>query len=217
MKMLVVFEKMGPHRFIGHLDLQRAMQRALRRSGLPVTYSQGFNPHLMLSFAAPLSVGIQGEREVMEVPLAASLSEANFLTKLNAVLPEGLKAKAAHLLSDETAPAMARLFAAVYSLEPMEGFDHLAAALPGFLGQTSLPYLKKTKSGERMEDLRPLIYNLSVKEGALQAVLAFRESGTAKPDQLLASLCQFVGILPPRCLVTRKSLLDERFAPLENV
>ena len=213
--MLVVFEKMGPHRFIGHLDLQRAMQRALRRSGLPVSYSQGFNPHLLLSFASPLSVGIQGEREVMEVPLQSPVPEAAFLSQLNATLPFGLKAKAARQVEDDTPPAMARLHAAMYTLRPETGFRALADAVPGFLALPNIPFLKKTKSGERMEDLRPLVYNLIAREGALQAVLALRESGSARPDQLLASLSQAAGIAPPRCLITRAALLDERFAPLE--
>ncbi|MBR6754287.1 MAG: TIGR03936 family radical SAM-associated protein, partial [Clostridia bacterium] len=62
MKMLVIFEKSERLRHIGHLDLMRAMQRALRRSGLPIAFSQGFNPHVLLNFAAPLSVGMPGKR-----------------------------------------------------------------------------------------------------------------------------------------------------------
>ena len=57
MKMLVVFEKTPRLRHIGHLDLMRAIQRSLRRSGLPIRYSQGFNPHMLMSFAAPLALG----------------------------------------------------------------------------------------------------------------------------------------------------------------
>lgn len=216
MKMLVVFEKLGAHRFIGHLDLVRAMQRALRRAGLPVCYSQGFNPHLLLSFAAPLSVGTEGEREIMELPLCGDISEADFLAKINQALPEGLKARGARLLPDEAAPAMARLFCAVYRLVPENHAAELRAALPGFLSQQRIPYLKKTKSGERMDDLRPLIYNLTWREGALIAVLAASETGTAKPDQLADALCAFAGIGRPRFGVTRAALLDGAFVPLEE-
>ena len=216
MKMLVVYQKLGLHRFLGHLDLQRAMQRALRRSGLPVCYSQGFNPHLLLSFAAPLSVGIQGEREVMELPLGEPVAEQDFLRRLNAALPEGLKALQARLLGDDAAPAMARLEAAVYTIVPREAVPELLAAVPGFLAQTAIPCLRKTKSGERMDDLRPLVYNLLVKQGALHAVLAISERGTARPDQLLASLAAFAGVSPPRCAITRAALLDGRMAPLED-
>ena len=69
MRMMVVFEKGEALRYIGHLDLMRTVQRALRRSELPVKYSNGFNPHIRLSFAAPLSVGVIGLRELMEVPV----------------------------------------------------------------------------------------------------------------------------------------------------
>lgn len=216
MKMLVVFEKLGAHRFIGHLDLVRAMQRALRRSGLPVCYSQGFNPHLLLSFAAPLSVGTEGEREIMELPLGGDISEADFLDRLNRALPMGLKARAARLLPDEAPPAMARLFSAVYRLVPDSHAKELQAALPGFLAQERVPFLKKTKSGERADDLRPLVYNLTFRDGALIAVLAASEKGTAKPDQLAEALCAFAGVEKPRFLMTRTALLDEAFVPLEG-
>lgn len=216
MRMLVVFRKIGAMRFIGHLDLQRAMQRALRRSGLPAAYSQGFSPHLMLSFAAPLSVGVTGEREIMEVPLQGDVGEEPFLRQLNAALPEGLRALRARLLPDEHPAAMARLFAAQYTIKPQEGTGALLGAVPGFMKRDSIPYLRRTKSGEKMGDLRPLIYNLIARDGCLLAALAQRESGTAKPDALIQALADYAGIAAPRCLVTRTALLDERFVPLED-
>lgn len=87
MKMIVVFSLKDRLKYIGHLDLMRAMQRALRRGGLPVRYSQGFNPHILLSFAAPLSVGMEGLREVMEVPYEGNITPNEFIHKLNAALP----------------------------------------------------------------------------------------------------------------------------------
>ena len=216
MKMLIVFQKQGAMRFIGHLDLQRAMQRALRRSGLPVTYSQGFNPHLMLSFAAPLSVGIAGEREIMEVPLEGEMQEDSFLSRLNEALPEGLRAGFARALQNDAPAAMARLFAAQYTIEPYEGAKALLDAVPGFLAQENIPYLRRSKSGEKMDDLRPMVFNLRAKEGCLYATLSLNEKATAKPDQLLASLAAFAGLPVPRCLITRTALLDSRFAPLEK-
>ena len=89
MRMMVVFEKSYPVRHIGHLDLMRTMQRALRRSGLPVRYSQGFNPHIKLSFASPLSVGIVGEREIMDVPDGGRSTTPTCLwPRLNRAMPE---------------------------------------------------------------------------------------------------------------------------------
>ncbi len=217
MKMLVVFRKKGPMRFIGHLDLQRAMQRALRRSGLPAAYSQGFNPHLQLSFAAPLSVGIIGEREIMEVPLQEETGEETFLSRINAVLPEDLKALRARALPDDHPAAMAKLFAAQYLIQPEQDAEKLLACLPNFLRQEAIPYLRRTKSGERMDDLRPMIYNLIPREDGLLATLALQERGTAKPDALMEALAGFAGLPVPHCLITRTMLLDGRFSPLEDV
>lgn len=219
MKMLFVFKKDQALRFIGHLDLQRTMQRALRRSGLPASYSQGFNPHIILSFAAPLAVGITGEREVAEIPLEKPVTEEQFLEKMKGALPPGLTALAAVTLPDDAPAAMARVFAAQYALAPKpgedEGFQSLVEALPAFLARESIPFIRKGKSGEREDDLRPGIFNLLYKNGELHATLSLNPKLTAKPDQLLLSLSETAGVTPPGCDIRRLQLLDSRFAPLE--
>ena len=108
MKMIVVFEKGARLRHIGHLDLMRAMQRALRRSDLPLRYSQGFNPHILLNFAAPLSVGMPGKREIMEVPLEREVSAEEFLQKLTAALPPDLPCLSARPVDDRHPAPMAQ-------------------------------------------------------------------------------------------------------------
>ena len=69
MRMLLQFQKGDIVRHLGLLDLQRTMQRALRRSGLPIAYSNGFNPHIVMSFASALSSGIPGDAELLDVSL----------------------------------------------------------------------------------------------------------------------------------------------------
>lgn len=216
MKMLVVYQKLGSLRFIGHLDLQRAMQRALRRSGLPVCYSQGFHPHLLLSFAAPLAVGVEGEREIMELPLSKSMDAKAFLWQFNPVLPEGLKALDACALPDTAPAAMASVFAAIYSFRFEVDAEALLKQVPAFFRQTSIPYEKKGKSGVRTDDLRPMIYNLLVKPGQLLATLALGSRGTARPDQLIASLADFAELPAPPCRISRTQLLGDKLQPLES-
>lgn len=218
MKMWVVFGISGRLRHIGHLDLMRAMQRALRRSGLPVSYSQGYNPHILLSLAAPLSVGMAGEREVMEVPLSAPCDEKSFMYALSLALPDEIQCRQCLLKTDETPAPMAALAAAQYAAD-MEGEDAQAilAAVPAFLQKETWMAVKRTKKGDKQFDLRPLVYNLLVKDGKLLMTLAFRESGTAKPEAVLAALAEIAAVPAPRAAMIRTGLLNERFAPLETV
>lgn len=135
MKMLVVFEKTQRLRFIGHLDLMRTMQRALRRSDLPIRYSQGFNPHILLSFASPLSVGVVGKREIMEVPIAGEMSSEEFKTRFEAVLPRDLPCVEVHSYDDSHPTPMSGVFAAKYEIIFDEEIPEVPAKLGDYLAQ----------------------------------------------------------------------------------
>jgi radical SAM-linked protein len=91
MRMLMQFMKGDIVRHLGLLDLQRTMQRALRRSGLPVAYSKGFNPHIVMSFASALSSGIPGDAELLDVSLCGDVTEEECLSAMNRVLPPALQ------------------------------------------------------------------------------------------------------------------------------
>ena len=220
MKMIVVFSKVPRLRHIGHLDLMRAMQRALRRSGLPLCYSQGFNPHILLSFASPLSVGMPGKREIMEVPIAEDMPADAFLQKLRAALPPELPCLSAHPVDDRHPAPMALLSAAMYEARLDAVPPGLDEALPRFLAQSEIPAVRKTKTGLKPCDIRPMIYDLSLAGDTLRFTLALCEKATCKPDLLLDSLFSFAGLDRPRALVTRTRLLGERdgaLCPLENL
>jgi len=217
MKMLVVFEKAPRIRHIGHLDLMRAMQRALRRSGLPVRFSQGFNPHLLLTFAAPLSVGMAGQREIMEVPLGADVTEDEFLTKLNAALPPELPCLFARIVDDKHPASMASMFAAEYDIAIDPEGAALCSAVDALLAKESIMAVRKTKSGEKLTDIRPMIYELSVSgENRLHCILALGEKATCKPELLLDALTQEAGLSErPRTQIVRKQLYGAELVPLE--
>lgn len=217
MKMLVVFEKKERLRHVGHLDLMRAMQRALRRSGVPVAFSQGFNPHLLVTFAAPLSVGMPGRREVMEVPLSAEISEEDFKEKLRAALPPELPCLAVRAVDDRHPAPMALLYAAGYQVTLKEHAEEILAAIPALLARDSVMMLKKTKSGEKMADIRPMIYDLKpLAADGFDCLLALREAAACKPELLMDALTAEAGLAErPRYLCTRTQLLGEGFVPLE--
>ena len=217
MKMLVVFEKFPRIRHIGHLDLMRAMQRALRRSGLPVKFSQGFNPHLLLTFAAPLSVGMAGKREIMEVPLGSDVTEAEFLEKINAALPPELPCLSARIVDDKHPASMASLYAAAYEIAIDSEAEALRNAIPSFLAQESIMALRKTKSGEKMVDIRPMIFELKASgDNTIRCTLALSEAANCKPDLLMDALCAHAGLAArPRTIITRLQMYGKDLIPLE--
>ena len=220
MKMLAVFEK-GPRlRLIGHLDLMRAMQRALRRSDLPIRYSQGFNPHILLTFAAPLNLGSVGLREVMEVPVEGDVDPSFFRDRLNAVLPPDLKILACRAVEDAHKSPMALLRAARYSARPDGGTDDVAPFLAPFLAREHVPAVKRTKSGDKEVDIRPMIHELCCRDGKLFATLDLREESSCKMELLLRELYAFAGLETPHFLLSRLMLLGEDgggFVPLEDL
>ncbi|MBN3033483.1 MAG: DUF2344 domain-containing protein [Candidatus Saganbacteria bacterium] len=90
-KIRIKYKKGEPVKFISHRDLMRAFQRALRRTGLPVAYSQGFNPHMKISWGNALKVGAASEGEFAEIQFDGWVKPNELMTALNASLPRGLE------------------------------------------------------------------------------------------------------------------------------
>ena len=221
MRMMAVFEKSERLRHIGHLDIMRSTQRALRRSGLPVSYSKGFNPHILITFASALSTGALGRNEIMDVTLDSEVSPETFLAEMNAAMPPDMQLKSAKALDDKHPALMAMVQAAEYDLKLLddETAAKCVAAIPAFLDQESIMAMRKTKSGVKECDIRPLLYDLSGEGQHIHATMTLTEHMSCKPDMLIKALCDFTGCQVPRVLVTRHRLLgrDEagELAPLE--
>lgn len=222
--MMAVFEKSERLRHIGHLDIMRAMQRALRRSGLPVAYSNGFNPHILLTFASALSVGVVGKNELMEAVLREDVTPEHFLEAMNHALPPDMQLRGARVLDDRATALMAAVQAAEYDIRIPD--DAAAAqacvdAVAGFLTQEEIMAERKTKSGVKEVNIRPLIYTLEASGDTIHAVLALTEGQACKVDMLMGALCAFAGIEAPRTLITRTHLMgqaaDGSFVPLETL
>lgn len=212
--MLLQFQKGDIVRHLGLLDLQRTMQRALRRSGLPVSYSKGFNPHIVMAFASALSSGIPGDAELIDVSLCGDATEEECLEAMNRVLPPSLKASRVRLVDDRFPKAAASLQQAEYRITATgAGARALAEAVPAFLAQEETMALRKTKKSETMVNIRPMIHELTAEydEEAdvtlMKARVSFIETATLKPDLLCATLCTFAGAEPKRLEIRRTRLL----------
>ena len=206
---MAVFEKSARLRHIGHLDIQRAVQRALRRSGLPIAYSKGFNPHVLVTFASALSTGSAGLNEIMDVTMEEEVSGEEFLEKMNRAMPRDMQLKSAVCIDQKHPALMAMLNAAEYDIEILEGdkAEAMIAAVPGYLAQETIITPRKTKSGIKDVDAKPLMYSVKGENGHLYATLALTERESCKPDMLINSLCAFAGCEAPRVMITRTRLL----------
>ena len=226
MRIQAVFEKNERVRHIGHLDIQRAVQRGLRRSGLPVGYSNGFNPHILVSFASALSTGACGQREIMDVTMAEEVSTEEFLLKMNQAMPPEMQLLEARQVDDRHPALTALLKAASYDLliRDPELSRRLVPAIGPMMEQQTIMTLRKSKSGLKECDIKPMIYALQGKDQHLYATMALTERETCKPGMLLDALKKTAGIPEEenvRMLVVRTGLLGEdgegRLVPLEKL
>ena len=155
------FNKTGSMKFIGHLDVMRYFQKAIRRTELDVCYSQGFNPHQQLSFASPLGVGLTSDGEYMDIQLNSITSSEDIKNKLNETMTEEMQILCVKVLPDDSKTSMALLAAADYLVSIKDGYEvcnDFQNKLQAFLQKEQLLITKKTKKSEQEIDLKPFIY-----------------------------------------------------------
>ncbi len=163
MRALYQFAKLSRLKFVSHLDLQRFMQMALRRTELPVAYSQGFNPHPVMAFASALAVGWTSDYEILDVKLSSPVSEEFAFKEMAAALPPDMPLKRVRLVDDSHPAMMAALRMAEYQiLLDGTGAEAAASAILGYMAEKSVIALRKTKSGEKPADIRAMTCALSV-------------------------------------------------------
>ena len=163
MKIRVKFSKQGEMKFIGHLDIMRYFQKALRRADVDIRYSEGFSPHQIMSFALPLSVGLTSNGEYMDIDVLSTGSSKEMLSRINAASVEGIRALSYRLLPEKAANGMAAVAAADYTIQFRPGYEPDDPSgwfqnLSEFLARPSIPVVKKAKKGNKEIDLKPYIY-----------------------------------------------------------
>lgn len=214
MKIRIKFAKYGTMKFIGHLDMMRFFQKAIRRAGIDIKYSEGFSPHQIMSFAAPLGVGLEsmGEYLDIEVNSMKNLYGDDFTIEgmkdaLNQVMVEGVEVVSVGVLPDTVKNAMASVAAASYRLHSKEGDFHIAdleETVKAFYAQETIPYTKETKKSVIELDLKQGIYEITTQEietdGVTTAIFMTvnaSSSGNIKPSMVFEKLCEFAGVEIP--------------------
>lgn len=177
MKVRIKFQKYGAMKFIGHLDVMRYFQKAFRRAGFDNEYSKGFNPHQIMSFAAPLGVGLTSDAEYLDISLLSSDEPGIMLERINSVLTEGFRVVDFHILTntesnEKIESAMSLLASADYLVSLKDGYllegissrQEFEKAFMAFYGSEEILINKKTKTTEKEVNIRPMISLLAFDE-----------------------------------------------------
>ena len=181
-----VFSKNGDMRFIGHLDLQQLFERALRRSALPLRYSQGFSPKVRLNLAGALPLGFTSTAEMMDFWLEQRVEPPLIQDKLNAALPTGVRIISVIEVPNDLPSLQASLKSAEYEVSFKAEIDVSAvnANLEDLLNKPNLIVTRRNKQ----VDLKPLVEALHWEEDKLYLRLSSSPEASARPDELLALL-----------------------------
>lgn len=231
MKVRVKFKKYGPVRFIGHLDVMRFFQKAIRRAELDIAYSAGFSPHQIMSFAAPLGVGLESNGEYMDIELTTVTASKDMINRLNAVSVPGIEVVSMKALPDDAGNAMASVAAASYTIRFRDGrapkFDYLNK-IEEFLASEQILIVKETKKSTLEVDLKPGIYEFKANEdGSLYLFVDASSSGNIKPATVIEKFVSVFGETLPEnaLLITREETYTNlakpnkkpRFVPLDAI
>jgi radical SAM-linked protein len=185
----------GPElRFITHLDLMRSLERAIRRSGIDIAYSEGFSPHPQISLAAPLPVGVTSRGEIMDIFLASPMPAEDFALSLSTQLPKGLCLGSVEEIPVGLPSLQSQLRCAEYEIGLPVNIElsFLQGKIDNLLARESIEWIQKREKGSKSYDLRPLILSLAIEAGLEGPLLAMRlragNEATGRPDQVIAAL-----------------------------
>ena len=182
-------------KFISHLDIMRLWQRALNRAGVPLAYSEGFNPHPRMSLAAPLALGVTSEAELMDLVLAKWASPHSFTEAVSRQLPPGIKIIQVYNtpLTMPSLQSLVRYAEYTVELETEKGQKGVESAMAQLLAAEHLPWQHQRDTGPRHYDLRALVDDLWLigqSNGYCTIGMKLRcdSSGSGRPEQVAAAL-----------------------------
>ena len=190
MRIRLTFSKTGPMQYIGHLDLHRSWERTFRRSGLPLAYSQGFNPQPRLNLACALPLGFTSQCEILDAWLEQDLPIAQIQETVSNALPPGLVVHSVEMIDLQAPTLQTQVNSAIYVITFFDDIPDLKDRLQRIISADHLPRIRRNKS----YDLRSLIEEIALLPQndsgnyEVRVQLAAREAATGRPEELLDEL-----------------------------
>lgn len=230
MNIRVKFAKRGAMKFIGHLDIMRYFQKAIRRAEIDIAFSGGFSPHMIMSFAAPLGVGITSDGEYFDMEVHTSYSSKEAVERLNAAMVDGMEVVSYRMIPDgKASKGMSLVAGADYLVTFREGkepaFDW-KEKMQDFYAQESITIVKKTKKHEKEVDIRPFIHKLEVHDDSVFMQLSAGSTSNTKPESVMEAFAAYAGmeLEPFSYMIHRKEVYANvgteekpKFVPLEDL
>ncbi len=198
----VRYSKRGRARFASHRDFSRALERALRRAGVPMAYSSGFNPHQRISYANAAPTGAASEAEYLELGLAEKVDPDALVKSLSAALPDGFNIVCAH----EVNPGgLTSLLQASHWSVHVVGIPGpiLKRAVDAFLTAELITVSRMTKQGVREFDARGAVDSLNVVDEQTLEIVIRHQIPLVRPDDVLTGL----GMVEPEAIPAQPVVL----------
>jgi len=192
MKVRIKFSKTGSLKYIGHLDVMRYFQKLMRRANIPIAYSEGFSPHQIMSFAMPLGIGDESIAEYVDIELTEHISSKEAIEKLNNASVEEIRIISMKEIPEGKAyNAMSSITAAAYEVrlrndinipfDVFEGFSELCK-------KSEIIVTKQSKKSETTLDIKPFIYEYSVKEDYIYMLVSCGSVMNIKPELVIKAV-----------------------------
>ena len=196
MKVRIKWTKTGVLKFIGHLDVQRYFHKAMMRAELPISFSKGMSPHQIMSFAAPLGIGMTSQAEYVDASFDWSYSSQEMMDRLNAVMNEGIEILEFRQIDEKEKNCMAVTAAADYLVTFRPGYYYEEAftkRCEPFFFQEEIRVRKKTKRSEKEVDIAPMILEIRQQGDGIFLKLVTGSAENLKPHTVMEAFCNYLG------------------------
>ena len=204
-------------KFIGHLDIMRYFQKAIRRAEIPIAFTSGYSQHMIMSFTNPLGVGLTSDGEYFDIELTESIASKEAVRRLNEQMVDGMEIVSfVQIPDDKKSKGMSIVAGADYLSSVKNGSlpEDLAEKLEAFYAQNEICVVKKTKKSEKEVDIRPMIYKLECRDGKIYMRVAAGSVQNLKPELVTEAFVRYLGIDAEEVTFTHHRL--ETFAESEG-
>ncbi len=195
MKARIKFRKYGALRFIGHLDVMRFFQKVMRRADIPIAFTGGYSPHMIMSFASPLGIGLSSDGEYFDIELTEPIDSEDAVRRMNEACVEGIEVVSIRQIADEKKmTGMTILAGADYLINIKQGVlsDGWQERFHMFMEQPEIRIVKQTKRSEKKVDIRPMIWKWEIRGDRIFLQVASGSAQNLKPDLVMEAFVRFL-------------------------